>query len=127
MSTETPRQHHQPRVAFRAAQPYVAITARATTEAAFRAAVDRDMPAVFRWAAARGLPPVGPPFIRCLAGAHDVVHEWAASEGLTVARRPVAGGTAFGGAVEHFRAGPFEEHDPWRWEIDVAYLLVDDR
>ncbi|MEV4419033.1 GyrI-like domain-containing protein [Patulibacter sp. NPDC049589] len=180
MSTETPRAHHQPRIERRPAQHYAAITARATTEAEFRAAVDRDMPAVFRWAEAHGLAPAGAPFIRYLvvdetavpgdgpppatfesavplagpvdgdgvvhagelpagrwlvvlhrggyaglAGAHRVVHEWAEEERETVARSPAPDGTAFRGSVEHFRVGPFEEHDPWKWETDVTYLLVE--
>jgi hypothetical protein len=181
MSTETPRAHHQPRVETRAAQPYAAIGARAANEAEFRSAVDRAMPAVFRWVERHGLTPVGAPFLRYLvvdeshlpvdgpppatfecgvplaaapegddevhAGelpegrwivtlhrggysglgrAHGVVHEWAAEEGAVVERTPVDGGTAFGGNVEHFRIGPFEEPDPWKWETDVAYLLRPD-
>ncbi|WP_051471289.1 GyrI-like domain-containing protein [Patulibacter minatonensis] len=181
MSTETPRAHHQPRVEIRSAQPYAAITGRASTEAEFRAVVDRGMPAVFRWAEARGLTPTGAPFLRYLVvdettvpedgpppaefecgvplaevpdgddevhggvlpegrwivtlhrggysglgRAHGVVHEWAAEEGTVVERRPAEGGTAFGGNVEHFRIGPFDEPDPWKWETDVAYLLRPD-
>lgn len=64
MSTSPPRTHHQPRVEERPPQPYLAIEARARTEAEFRAAVDRNMPAVFRWVANRGLTPAGAPFIR---------------------------------------------------------------
>jgi hypothetical protein len=61
-----------------------------------------------------------------LACAHDLVHEWAAAEGVVVDRRAAAEGTAFAGAVEHFRIGPAVQPDPWRWETDVAYLLVQD-
>jgi DNA gyrase inhibitor GyrI len=179
MSADLPRTHHQPRVEQRPPQPYVAIEARAGTEAEFRAAVDRHVPRVFGWAAEHGLRPTGGPIIRyvvvdetavpedgpppstfhlCvpldgpadaqgevfagelpggpwlvvlhrggyagLGAAHGLLHEWAAEEGLEVVRRPVDGGTAFGGAFEHFRIGPFEEQDPWRWETDVAYLLA---
>jgi DNA gyrase inhibitor GyrI len=178
MSTEVPRLHHQPRVEERPPRPYVGIEARAATEAEFRAAVDRAMPAVFGWVAARGLAPAGAPFLRYLVvdesaipadgpppstfeacvplaeaveaegevragelaggrwvvalhrggydglGAlHRIVREWAAEESLVVVRRPVEDGTAFGGSAEHFRVGPVEEPDPWRWETDVEYLL----
>lgn len=60
-----------------------------------------------------------------LGAVHAILHDWAAEEGVEVVRRPVEGGTAYGGAFEHFRIGPFEERDPWRWETDVAYLLAD--
>lgn len=181
MTLDLPRTHHQPRVEVRPAQPYVAIAACATTEAEFRTAIDRDMPAVFGWVAEHGLRPVAGPYIRYLvvdesrvpedgpppatfhacvplaeapaeldgdvvadelpAGrwivalhrggysglgeVHRIVQGWAAEEGETVARAPADGGTAFGGATEHFRVGPFEQDDPWRWETDVAYLLQD--
>jgi hypothetical protein len=181
MTPEAFRAHHQPRVEARAARPYVGIAARATTTAGFRAAVDRDVPAVFRWVADHGLRPDGAPFLRYLevdetavrddgpppatfascvplaappggtdgrvlagelpagrwvvalhrggyaglAALHRIVLGWAAEEGLVVARAPAPGGTAFAGCAEHFRIGPFEEPDPWRWETDVAYLLED--
>lgn len=179
MSIDVPRTHHQPRVEQRPPQPYVAVEARAGTEAEFRAAVDRHMPEVFRWAAEHGLRPTGGPFIRYLvvdetampeegpppatfhmgvpldgpadvegdvvsgelpggpwlvvlhrggyaglAAVHAIVHGWAAEEGVEIARGPAEGGTAFGGNVEHFRIGPVEEEDPWKWETDVAYLLA---
>lgn len=66
MTLDLPRTHHQPRVEVRPAQPYVGIPARAATEAEFRAAIDRAMPAAFAWAAEHGLRPSGPPFIRYL-------------------------------------------------------------
>lgn len=180
MTPEELRAHHQPRVERRPPRPYVAIEARADTEAAFRAAVDRHVPAVFGWAVERGLRPIAGPFIRYLVvdedavpddgpppstfqmcvpldapaegsgevvagelpggswlvtlhrggyaglgAVHGMLHAWAAEEGLQVVRRPVEGGTAFGGSFEHFRVGPFEEPDPWKWETDVAYLLAD--
>lgn len=59
-----------------------------------------------------------------LGAVHGLLHEWAAGEGLEVVRRATDGGTAFGGAFEQFRIGPFDEQDPWKWETDVAYLLV---
>lgn len=46
--------------------PYLAIAGQARSEAEFRAAIDRNMPAVFRWVANHGLTPAGPPFIRYL-------------------------------------------------------------
>lgn len=59
-----------------------------------------------------------------LGAAHEILRGWAADQGLEIARRPVDGGTAFAGAYEHFRIGPVEEQDPWRWETDVGYLLA---
>lgn len=64
MSTPPPRTHHQPRIEERSPQPYLAIEARARTEAEFRAAIDRTMPAVVRWVGTHGLTPAGAPFIR---------------------------------------------------------------
>jgi hypothetical protein len=65
-SPAPPAHHHQPRLETREAVPYLAITASAADEAGFRAAVDRDMPALFRRVAERGLAPAGPPFLRYL-------------------------------------------------------------
>ncbi|MDO9408725.1 hypothetical protein [Patulibacter sp.] len=62
-----------------------------------------------------------------LGALHRIVREWATAEGLWIDRTPTAEGTtAFGGSIEHFRVGPFEEPDPWRWETDVAYLVAGD-
>ncbi|MSW51141.1 MAG: hypothetical protein F2817_09695 [Actinobacteria bacterium] len=61
-----------------------------------------------------------------LAALHRIVLGWAADEGLRIDRTPAPDGTAYRGAIEHFRIGPFEEPDPWRWETDVAYLLAAD-
>lgn len=178
MATPPLRTHHQPRLETRPAQPYLGIVGHAADEAGFRAAADRDVPALFGRLAQRGLVPAGPPFVRYLVvdetrvpqdgppparfawaaplgqpaegddllhagelpagrwivalhrggyaglGAlHGIVHSWAWEEGHVVAREPAEGGTAFGGAVEHFRVGPHEDLDPWAWETDVAYLL----
>lgn len=61
-----------------------------------------------------------------LGALHRIVHDWAAAEGLAIDRTPTPDGTAYAGSIEHFRIGPFEEPDPWRWETDVAYLLTGD-
>ena len=66
MSLDASRAHHQPRVEARPARPCVGIAARATTTAEFRATVDRDVPAVFRWVAEHGLRPAGGPVLRYL-------------------------------------------------------------
>lgn len=182
MTPDGLRSHHQPRVERRPARPYVGIAARATDEAAFRAAMDDAVPAAFGWAVRHGLRPAGGPVVRyrvvderripeegpppasfeaCvpldaaapgvdgrllagelpagswvvalhrggysgLAALHRIVLDWAAAEGLRIDRAPAPDGTAYRGAIEHFRVGPFEEPDPWRWETDVAYLLAAD-
>lgn len=75
MAALPPRTHHQPRIEERPSQHYLGIGARASTDAEFRDAIDRNMPAVFRWAANRGLRPAGAPFIR-----YVVVDESVASD-----------------------------------------------
>jgi hypothetical protein len=45
-------------------RPYIAISARITSNAEFRQAADQGFPRLFAWLHQRGLAPAGPPFIR---------------------------------------------------------------
>jgi effector-binding domain-containing protein len=64
MSTETPTEHHVPRVVTRPEQPYLGIRGSARDEQGFRDAVDRAFPLLYAHLAARDLEPAGPAVFR---------------------------------------------------------------
>jgi hypothetical protein len=53
-----------PAIENRPPRPYIAISARITSNAEFRQAADRGFPRLFGWLHERDLAPAGPPFIR---------------------------------------------------------------
>ena len=71
----------EPQLRRRAAQPYLAIHARVSTEAEFRRAADIGFPELFGWLGEHGVEPAGPIFIRYSADSDEI------ELGVPVARR----------------------------------------
>jgi effector-binding domain-containing protein len=126
----------QPKIEYRAAQPYVAL-AETVTMAEFAPAIDRGFAELFGWLQANGLPPAGPPFIRYLQVDMPV--------GLTVElavpidgeppadERVRPGLLAAGNYAVLVHGGPYDELvqanaalQQWGRERDIVWAMADD-
>jgi len=103
----------EPQLQRRAAQPYLAIHARVSSEAEFRHAADTGFPALFGWLGEHEVEPGGPIFIRYRAGSDDIELGVPVAPGVAGDERVRAGELPAGCWATVVHVGPYRsETDP---------------
>ena len=97
----------EPQLQQRAAQPYLAIHARVSSEAEFRHAADTGFPELFGWLGEHGVEPAGPIFIRYSADSDDIELGVPVAPGVAGDERVRAGELPAGRWATFVHVGPY--------------------